>query len=254
MEESIEIAGISIPMKDWEATPATVRAVVLVLSERLSNLEERLNQNSQNSSRPPSSDGPTKPSKPAVKKQASATKSQGFGHKPKQAPLYPLEACTEVHVLIPERCDHCGEVLSGKASNPQRHQIIDLPPMSLEVVESQRPQLTCDCCGRSTRAPLPPDIPSGHYGDRLASFVSWLSAEHYQSYRLAQSWLKACFGLELSRGSLQRLRQRVSEAIEHPVDEAHEYVKTILKERSRTSLRSRFGKVWKSFKVSLVRM
>ena len=64
MSEEIEIAGVKVPRADWEATPASIRALVLVLSERLkqqderlSQLEERLNQTSQNSSKPPSSDG-----------------------------------------------------------------------------------------------------------------------------------------------------------------------------------------------------
>ncbi len=57
MNEEIEIAGIQVPKADWEATPASIQALVLVLSERLTQLEEKLNKNSQNSSKPPSTDG-----------------------------------------------------------------------------------------------------------------------------------------------------------------------------------------------------
>ncbi len=57
MREEIEIAGIKIPKADWDATPLSVQMLVRVLSERLAQLEEKLGQNSQNSSRPPSSDG-----------------------------------------------------------------------------------------------------------------------------------------------------------------------------------------------------
>jgi transposase len=64
MSEEIEIAGIKVPQVDWAATPASIQALVVVLSERLQqqddrirHLEERLNQNSKNSSKPPSSDG-----------------------------------------------------------------------------------------------------------------------------------------------------------------------------------------------------
>jgi hypothetical protein len=56
MSDTITIAGIEIPKADWEATPASVQAVVMVLSERLSHIEEQLKQTSRNSSRPPSSD------------------------------------------------------------------------------------------------------------------------------------------------------------------------------------------------------
>jgi transposase len=40
MSDIITIAGIEIPKTDWEATPASVQAVVMVLSERLSHLEK----------------------------------------------------------------------------------------------------------------------------------------------------------------------------------------------------------------------
>lgn len=60
----IDIGGLSIPEVDWEATPASVKALVGELietltkvEERVSHLEEQVKQNSQNSSRPPASDG-----------------------------------------------------------------------------------------------------------------------------------------------------------------------------------------------------
>ena len=43
---------------DWLATPEPVRRYVESLAQRIEQLESRLNQNSQNSSKPPSSDPP----------------------------------------------------------------------------------------------------------------------------------------------------------------------------------------------------
>ncbi|MBE9136696.1 hypothetical protein IQ254_05680 [Nodosilinea sp. LEGE 07088] len=57
MSDEIEIAGIRVPKADWEATPASIQMLVRVLSERLLPLEENVNQSSQNSSKPPSTDG-----------------------------------------------------------------------------------------------------------------------------------------------------------------------------------------------------
>ncbi len=45
MSEIITIAGLEIPKAAWDATPASVQAVVRVLSERLSHIEEQLKQN-----------------------------------------------------------------------------------------------------------------------------------------------------------------------------------------------------------------
>ena len=58
--DEIEIGGEKIPEQEWEAASAIVkRALVNLaeqvkqLSERLAAAEEKLNQNSSNSSRPP---------------------------------------------------------------------------------------------------------------------------------------------------------------------------------------------------------
>ena len=75
-------------------------------------------------------------------------------------------------------------------------------------------------------------MPSTGYGDRLAGVVAWLSGEHHQSYRMVKSLLATLFGVELSRGSINRLRNQVSEArreadpfgIAVPVEQAHQYV------------------------------
>jgi transposase len=40
MNEEIEIAGIKVPQVDWAATPASIQALVVVLSERLQQQDE----------------------------------------------------------------------------------------------------------------------------------------------------------------------------------------------------------------------
>jgi len=83
MSAEINIAGIQIPQSDWDATPESVKAVVTVLNERLAYIEEQLNQNSQNSSRPPSSDGFSKAgkSKAEKKKKPRSSGSSSKGRK-----------------------------------------------------------------------------------------------------------------------------------------------------------------------------
>jgi len=229
MSAEIKIAGIEIPFSDWNATPESVKAVVTVLSERLEYIEEQLKQDSQNSSRPPSSDGLGKPDKTNTKKKKKKktkpkTSNSSPGEKTKR--LYPLEACSEVHTHVPKNCQHCGEQLRGKDEQPYRHQIVEIPPLSAYVIEHQRHQLECQCCGQKTRAPLPAEVPSTGYGDRLAAVVAWLSGEHRQSHRMVKSLLANLFSIELSRGSINRLRQQVSEAVAEAVAEAHQYVQS----------------------------
>jgi transposase len=160
----------------------------------------------------------------AQKKKKPKKKPSSSGSSPKARQLYPIESCREVHYHVPEICQHCGEQLKGKDEQPDRHQIIEIPPLSAYVIEHQLHQLECECCGRKTRAPLPEKVPSTGYGDRLAAVVAWLSGEHHQSYRMVKSLLATLFGVELSRGSINRLRHQVSNAIAAPVEQALQYV------------------------------
>ncbi len=102
--------------------------MVTVLSERLAYIEEQLNQNSQNSSRPPSSDGFSKPEKSQSqnKKKPEKKSSSSVSSRQKRR-LYPLEACSEVYCHVPEKCQHCGEQLTGEDEHPYRHQILEIP-------------------------------------------------------------------------------------------------------------------------------
>ena len=115
MSEEIEISGIKVPKADWDATPPSIQALVLVLSdrlrqqdERIQQLEERLNQTSKNSSKPPSSDGFGQPSGKPKK-----SKNRRTQHRSKPTPrqarkLRPSEECDAVKDVLPSVCADCG--------------------------------------------------------------------------------------------------------------------------------------------------
>ena len=229
MSEQIEISGISIPKADWDATPASVQGLILVLSERLSNLEqrfalleERLNQSSQNSSKPPSQDGLKKPEK---------RKSAGQGFKIEASREVEVsrgflasERCQQVEELKPGCCSNCGELLWGEDRQPHRHQVVELPKVSPQVTEYRLHQLTCEACSHQTRAALPAEVSETGYGERLSSIVGLLSGPYRQSYRQVCQLMESLFGVSLSRGGVGRLRQELNEALEPITQEAQQYV------------------------------
>jgi transposase len=73
MTEHAAPTGISA--EDWAATPTAVRVLVVTLLEQVAELRERVNKNSRNSSKPPSSDGPGTP--PRQKRKPSGRKRGG---------------------------------------------------------------------------------------------------------------------------------------------------------------------------------
>jgi len=224
MSDEIEIAGIRVPRADWEATPASIQMLVQVLSERLLALEEKVNRSSQNSSKPPSTDGFGKRAKekgtgkPPPREQSRKTA-------PREArKLYPVEACRAVHEVIPSTCQTCGASLSGEDSHPHRHQVIDLPPVTPDVVEYRLHERKCLCCDTVTRAPLPLGVSALGYGEHLTAMVALLSGAYRLSYRQVCAVIDDLFGVRLSRGGIGRLRQEISDAVSPAVEDAKAYV------------------------------
>jgi len=127
----IEIGSVRLPRVDWKATPASVQALVATLSntiaqqqeqlvrlnERVAHLEEQVRQTSQNSSRPPSSDG-FAPAKQSKRQPGKRRRGGQPGHQGHSRDLYPIAACTEVIEHYPAACQACGEPLSGEDRSP----------------------------------------------------------------------------------------------------------------------------------------
>lgn len=224
MSDDIEIAGIKVAKADWASTPASIQALVLVLNERLTQLEEKLNQNSQNSSKPPSSDGFGQGEKRKGKpqqRQVSETQS------PRQVrKLTPIESCAVVEDVLPVVCCQCGTALSGHDPHPHRHQVMELPPIVPIVNEYRLHTLSCQQCGQSTQAPLPMGVSPSGYGERLTAVVALLSGSYRVSHRQMLSLMSDLFHVGLSRGCVGRLRQEMSVALSVAVCAAQAYVQS----------------------------
>ena len=216
MSEEIEIAGIKVPKADWESTPYSIQSVVLLLSERVAQLEaklaqlsEQVNQNSQNSSKPPSTDGFGQPKQGKGKhKQHQRRQRSSPSKAPRQArKLSAPESCMAIHEVLPKICHYCGTDLKGQDAHPHRHQVIELPKLEPSIIEYRLHQLNCHQCGRSSQAPLPVGVSSSGYGEHLSALVALLSGTYRQSYRQVCALMGEVFNVPLSRGCVGRLRQ-----------------------------------------------
>ncbi len=196
------------------------------LTARVAELERRLGGNSQNSSRPPSTDPPRL--KGLAKKPRSGRRPGGQpGHKGHQRELLPPEKVDHIEDHWPSRCSHCDAILLERrrdASVPLRHQVTEVPPVTPTTVEHRQHSQECPCCGKVTVAPLPGDVPRSAFGPRLMALVTILSGCYRLSKRAAVGAMKDLFGVEMSLGSITASEQAVSAALAAPVTEAHEFI------------------------------
>jgi hypothetical protein len=94
--------------------------LVRSFEQRIAALEARLNRNSSNSSRPPSTEPlhvKRQPPKPTSKKRSGGR----LGHERHMRELVPPERLTGVVEIRPDICSGCGRSLNGQDPEPTRH-------------------------------------------------------------------------------------------------------------------------------------
>ena len=217
-----------IPEPLWQSVPPdaqqAVRARLETLERRIAELEQRLNTNSTNSSRPPSSDPPSVKRPPQGRPTGKKRGGQP-GHRHHRRALVPPERLRQVIDCKPPACRRCGHDLHGEDSEPLRHQVAEVPPIEPTVDEYRLHRLTCPRCRRSTCAALPPGVPSGAFGPRLRAILSVLAGAYRLGKRPIRQLASDLFGLSISTGMICRLERHGAEELEAPVEELREHVR-----------------------------
>jgi transposase len=236
-------AALSIVVEGYEQRIAHLETEATALREAVQALQAQFGQNSQNSSRPPSSDGPHVKRKPP--RAPSGRKRGGQpGHPVHQRALLPPEQVDEVIVRKPMHCRCCGEALHGSDAAPLRHQVIEVPPPVPHVTEYELHRLACERCGITTCGRLPPGVPAHSYGPRLASLVGLCSGAYRMSKRMVVSFCADVLGVSLALGEICQVEQTVAVALDPPMQEARVYVQTQDVNVDETSWRQQQRRAW----------
>jgi transposase len=220
-----ENAALRAELRELQASLATRQTTITELKRRIEELEARLRgqeailaRNSGNSSCPPSSDPPGAPP-PALPKRTGRKRGGQPGHEKHSRELVLPERVNRTIVVKPEVCRRCGDALTGDDPAPHRHQVVEVPKVMATVDEYQLHALGCAKCGISTRAPLPPGVPTGQFGPRLQALVAVCSGAYRMSKRGIEELVEDVFSVPLSLGSITNLEQATSEAVAVPVEE-----------------------------------
>jgi transposase len=216
------IAQLEAMVAERDARIAELMAKVEALTARVAELEARLRQDSSNSSRPPSSDGPgtrRQPKRPTGRRPGGQP-----GHKKHERALLPPEQVQHVVEVVPQECRGCRRRLHGQDSAPRRHQVVEVPPLSALVTEYRCHALQCPDCGVVTRGEVPAHARSV-FGDRLAALASLLVGKYRLSKRLVKDALSDMLGVELSVGSVSNLEGEISQALAPAAAEALDSVR-----------------------------
>jgi transposase len=209
----LELRGI---VSERDAEIVRLNAIIFVQNEKIAKLEARLNTNSSNSSKPPSSDPPWK------KKLAMASNGKRGGQKGHVGVTRELVAIEDVDVIVPCRpadfCD-CGGAVSVDESAPERKQVFEIPQIKALITEYQIFSGACSCCFAKLKGKLPSDAPSGMLGPRAVATIGLLSGKYHLSKRDTKELLSDYFGLPICTATVCNAEQQVSESLQGPYEE-----------------------------------
>jgi transposase len=190
-----------------------LKTLVKILLDRISSLESkiselesknaelkaRLNLDSHNSSKPPSTDGLHK--KPAFPKEKRG--NQGGQENHHGNTLKMVEVPDHVEVCKPKKCN-CGQDLSQQPTTIiARRQVFDLPEPRLEVTEYQVAQVECPGCGKLHRGIFPSRVKAqAQYGYHVKALVTLLNTEYKLPFEKIQTLFQDLYGYPINEGTI----------------------------------------------------
>ena len=179
-----------------------LKRIIATQEIRIKELEAKLNMNSSNSSKPPSTDN--KLTKTKNKNSSKSKKRRGAqkGHKGKSLKL--VANADKVEILMPTKCKCCNKSLKNINSLKfEKRQLFDLPTVKMYVTEYQAYSVECKNCHTINKAEFPDNInATTQYGDNLKSFVSYLNAYQMLPYERISEIIEDLTTHKISTGSI----------------------------------------------------
>jgi transposase len=202
-----------------------VVSMIQKLEARIQALEDRLEKDSHNSSKPPSSDGLKKTMKQR-KRHGSHKKAGGqVGHVGSR--LEPVENPEHLVVHSVKRCQGCaGSLEEIMPAQVVKRQVFDLPAeIKLEVTEHQAEVKFCPECGVENVAEFPPDVSQPtQYGPRIGAQMVYFNQYHFVPMERTAEIIQDLYGQSVSSGTLPAVNERMAEQVKPVTEDIRTYL------------------------------
>ncbi len=179
------------------------------LQSEVERLKAQLAKDSQNSGKPPSSDG-VKKRPMSLRERGKRTSGGQKGHEGQT-----LEAVAEPDKVIRheiEVCPHCeADLRDTSIVSTEKRQVFDVPPVRLEVTEHQAVVKCCPGCGQAVKGVFPDGVTQAvQYGTRLQSLLVYLNSYHLLPLARTSEIVGEVYGLRPSQGAIIAATQRLA--------------------------------------------
>ncbi|MGL6063996.1 MAG: IS66 family transposase [Fusobacteriaceae bacterium] len=188
---------------------------IKILMIEIEMLKARLNMNSSNSSKPPSTDGFKKKLKTKSLRVKSNKSSGGqIGHK--GSTLNKVLEPDSIIELAHDSCEHCqSDIKNIGVDEIKTRQIFDIPPIKIKVTEYRATSKICPHCARKSVAKFPDDVAQPtSYGPNIQSLILNLNVQQHLPYKRTQELLLDYFNLHISQGTIANILRRAYSKLE----------------------------------------
>lgn len=183
------------------------------LEKRVHELERQLGQNSNNSSKPPSSDGLRKPTN---LRQAGGKKGAPKGHNGHTLRFSATPDEIAIHRL--SVCNRCAApLLEEESSVYEVRQVFDLPAPAIWVTEHRVEKQCCATCGLKQQASFPHDVNAPtQYGNGIAAWTTYLHAYQMLPLERIAQLFEDLTGHRPSEATLLSMLNTMHQQLEQP--------------------------------------
>lgn len=188
------------------------------LVNEVTKLKEKIDKNSKNSSKPPSSDqkGNTDSNQPKEKRK---------GRKGKAKTPYPPESIDHHVECSLDNCPHCGSpAIQWNGEPSEMLQQAELPEVKAIITEYELLKYSCLSCRKNSVATLPLGVPDSAFGPKLMGLMVTLTGVFHLAKREAVHLIKELYGIEIGIGSVSNIEERVSEALDPIYQRIHSFI------------------------------
>ena len=196
---------------------AAAQAEIVRLREQLAKAKK----NSSTSSKPPSSDI-VKPKPPAKEADGSKRSIGGQPGHPKheREPFSPEQVSKFVPPHTLDACPDCGGELRRNGQLQRVVQQMDIVAAPLSIEQHTCPEYWCEHCRKPCWAPMPLPIERGGLvGPNLTALIAFMKGFCHASFSTIRKFLRDVMGVTIARGTLVKVINKVSAALEGTYEE-----------------------------------
>lgn len=221
MEINLEQFNSKCGDKDCPLLP-----VLIQLLERIKELEDRLNLNSSNSSKPPSTEGFKRNNTKSLREKSGKKQGGQSGHKGNGLKMTDVPDKEILH--LPETCSLCGESLVNvEESSREKRQVIDIPKIISFITEHIVVTKECPHCKAKAKKTFPAGIENNiQYGNSIKSLMTYITQYQLLPHKRAAEFISDICGVNISEATIVNTNNHLYDLLK----QAEEKTKNLLLE------------------------